>query len=194
VAEVFGGRDDIVPKATADGAGDLAPAGVGSRGATLTVQNLRLLRDIYYIADKHDRERHGDITDLSARVYAEMTGRGDPTAIDRDAYDQYLTDPSLWSELVDRREYDFPLQEDQFFVLGDNSPSSKDSRLWMRGEQRQFGSKVFEVKQPGGPYVERRLLTGKALFVYWPHSWGKVPGTNIPLPFFPNVWDMRLVR
>ena len=34
----------------------------------------------------------------------------------------------------------------------------------------------------------------KALCVYWPHSWHKIPGTPIPFPFFPNFEDMRLVR
>jgi signal peptidase I len=75
-------------------------------------------------------------------------------------------------------------QKDQFFMLGDNSPASKDGRLW-------------------GPvdYVERRLLIGKAVYIYWPHSW---PATySIPLkfrnwrfdfPFWPNFERMRRIR
>ena len=54
----------------------------------------------------------------------------------------------------------------QFLMLGDNSAASKDSRLW---EQ--------DSEYPGGPpleyYVRRDLLLGKALFIYWPHSWDK---------------------
>ena len=34
--------------------------------------------------------------------------------------------------------------------------------------------------------MDRDLLIGKALFIYWPHSWDQIPGTKIPLPFFPN--------
>ena len=46
-----------------------------------------------------------------------------------------LTDPRTWigceNNLFDRRqEADFPLKEDQFFPLGDNSPYSRDGRLW----------------------------------------------------------------
>ena len=66
---------------------------------------------------------------------------------------------------------------DQFFVLGDNSAKSKDGRLW-------------------GPeyWVSRELLIGKALFIYWPHSWNKIPYVNIPFPYFPNFARMGLVR
>jgi signal peptidase I len=47
---------------------------------------------------------------------------------------------------------------DQFFTLGDNSPASMDGRIW-----------TGEV--PGTPHVvDRRLLIGKALFIYWPYG------------------------
>jgi len=72
---------------------------------------------------------------------------------------------------------DFPLKADQFFALGDNSPKSKDSRLWEREH-----------------YVRRDLLIGKALYIYWPHSWNTLPGTNIPFPLFPNFSRMGFVR
>jgi len=73
---------------------------------------------------------------------------------------------------------------DQFFMLGDNSPASKDGRLW-------------------GPvdYVERRLLIGKAVYIYWPH--GIPAGFSFPIrifgadkyiPFWPNFARMRRVR
>ena len=37
-------------------------------------------------------------------------------------------------------------------------------------------------------FVDRRLLIGKALFIYWPHSFDYVNVLNhkIPFPFFPN--------
>jgi signal peptidase I len=70
--------------------------------------------------------------------------------------------------------------------MGDNSPASLDSRLW-RGQES-----LPHPGQPGGPYLERRLLIGKALCVYWPHAWYHIPGT--PIPVFPNFADMRLVR
>ena len=73
---------------------------------------------------------------------------------------------------------EFSLKADQFFALGDNSARSKDGRLW--------GSDNY--------WVPRKLLIGKALFVYWPHSWDRTPYVNIPFPYFPNFARMRLVR
>jgi signal peptidase I len=61
-------------------------------------------------------------------------------------------------------------QEDEFLALGDNSPRSKDSRLWSMG-----------------PGVPRKLLVGKAFFIYWPHA---VPflndGRGIPVLKYPD--------
>ena len=41
---------------------------------------------------------------------------------------------------------------------------------------------------------ECELLIGKALFIYWPHSWNKIPYVNIPFPLFPNFARMGFVR
>ena len=72
----------------------------------------------------------------------------------------------------------YSLKADQFFVLGDNSAWSKDGRLW--------GADNY--------WVPRELLIGKALFLYWPHSWDKIPYVNIPFPMFPNFGRMGFVR
>jgi signal peptidase I len=169
LSETLGSRR---PRSTADDAGDLAPAGIGTRGAALKISGLRVLRDTYYIADRHG-QNIGPISD-----YAPGTG---PTArfSSAGAVD-FLSDPNQW-DVFDRLGWvEFPLADDQFFVLGDNSPFSKDGRLW---DQEHFGH-----------YVERPLLIGKALFIYWPHSWNRLPGTRVPFPFFPNFADMGLVR
>jgi signal peptidase I len=56
----------------------------------------------------------------------------------------------------------FELGADEFFVLGDNSPASKDSRLWDKpgkgNGRRQYRQGI----------VPRDYLVGKAFFVYWP--------------------------
>ncbi len=84
---------------------------------------------------------------------------------------------------------EFPLFEDQFFVLGDNSSASKDGRAWGTREQPLH-------------HVDRRLLVGRALVVFWPHavptSWNvKVAercGWELRLPFLPNFARMRFVK
>jgi signal peptidase I len=87
-----------------------------------------------------------------------------------------ITDQLLWNH-PRQRSVDFPLAADQFFMLGDNSANSEDGRFW----GREY-------------WVSRELLVGKALFIYWPHSWHQTPYLNIPFPFFPNFSRMGLVR
>jgi signal peptidase I len=70
------------------------------------------------------------------------------------------------------------LGPDQFLMLGDNSPQSKDSRLWNDSEY----------------FVSRELLIGKALFIYWPHSLDHLPGTDIWFPLFPNFGRMGFIK
>jgi signal peptidase I len=171
--QVFGDRSRIVPQTTAVDPGDLAPVGIGARGADLVVSRLQVWRDIYYIADSWQRNHGQLVTDYD---------NSDPNVLFRIA-----SEPALWSEFARRRHHDFPLSDNQFFVMGDNSPESLDARLWRGQNPRDRG-------RPGGAYLERDLLIGKALFVYWPHSWNRIPGTPIPFPLFPNFQDMRLVK
>jgi len=107
-------------------------------------------------------------------------------AFDMEQLSQLAVDPRTWGRFNERNKVKFALNSEQLFVMGDNSAESSDARLWAAGNQRGA--------RPGGPYLEKRLLIGKALCVYWPHSWNRFPGTPIPFPLFPNVTDMRLVR
>ena len=74
---------------------------------------------------------------------------------------------------------------DEFFVLGDNSPASLDSRLW-----EHHASSLRKGYREGT--VPRYNLIGRAFFVYWPG------GFRLPmlkrLPIVPNVGRMRLIR
>ncbi len=83
------------------------------------------------------------------------------------------------------------LREGEFFMLGDNTAASKDSRLWddvgghlkERGEAFQLGT------------VPRDQLIGKAFFVYWPNGyrfkWLPIFGDWGPVP---DVGRMRWIR
>ncbi|MCY2929754.1 MAG: signal peptidase I [Planctomycetota bacterium] len=88
---------------------------------------------------------------------------------------------------------------DSFFVLGDNSPSSLDSRAWIEAATtlRLYApgdadgtNKEFYLYQLGT--VPRYNMIGKALFVYWP-SGHRLPGLA-GLPIVPNFGRMRFVR
>lgn len=171
-----------VPRSSDADAGDLAPAGVGVRGGTLRVDRLRLWRDGYYIADRWDDDSVGFTTDMPYAAF-EPRDRSDYAG----SMIELAEDPDLWYALANRRSADFDIDEGQLFVMGDNSGWSLDARLWAGGNQKDGGV-------PGGPYLERRQLVGKAICVYWPHSWYSVPFTNRMVPAWPNFADMRLVR
>ena len=149
---------NTVPVSDAEDGGDLAPVGIGAQGAAVAVDQLRILRDVYYISIPPD---------LS---YTRSYVRG-PLAADNylgrlevvSAAQEVLTNKAKWPEwFAEMHALYFPLErfelpdsdQDQFFALGDNSPQSKDSRLWATPNTEY--------------YVERDLLIGKALFIYWP--------------------------
>ena len=77
------------------------------------------------------------------------------------------------------------LNDDEYFVLGDNSLISGDARYW-----------EFPIQLPADQLdvrsgiVPGRFLLGRAFFVYWPA--GFRPG--VPIGIAPNFGDMRFIR
>lgn len=151
-------RDDLPKQA------DLQPARIGVKNGSVKLNRLRVLRDIYYIAVSPDRmSEHG--------VYQD---------------DAYRFPERYQSTFEARRQEKFHMGEDQFFVLGDNSPSSKDSRLW--DEEGIDGTRP-------GHWVDRDMLIGKAVLIYWPHAIRiGIPGTSVNAPLIPNLPRMGLIR
>jgi hypothetical protein len=142
---------------------DLQPVGVASSGASMKLSHLKIFRDLYYIAVNKEQR-------MVDYVYM-------PQDLQTGNLERFFSDPRQWSgALADKNmaQVDFPLGEDKFFAMGDNSAKSRDSRAW--------------------GVVPRDLLIGKAFFVYWPHSWDRLPGTKFPFPFFPNFPRMGFVR
>ncbi len=80
----------------------------------------------------------------------------------------------------------FLLNENEFFVLGDNSPNSEDCRWW---QSEGIPNKGMPPYRKG--IVPRDYLVGKALFVYWPS--GFRPYESFPFSIIPNVGQMRLI-
>jgi len=80
----------------------------------------------------------------------------------------------------------FKLGKDEFFVLGDNSPNSEDSRWWSSPGVGNNG-----VSYRAG-VVPRDYLVGKALLVYWPS--GFRPFDGFPIALIPNIGSMRLIH
>jgi len=181
------------PKWTEKDPLDAAPAGIGVRGVGAEVTSARILRDVYYVAQQEvydpvtrstsiSTDAHNNATDYNMRI-----GIGSVINI--------MQNPDLWSKPESgdpredlfapevRRATNFWMNKDNFFPMGDNSPASKDARLW--GED----SGPFDPRwAPPEPFVHRKFLTGKALLIYWPHHW------NSPVPFTPNFRRMGLIR
>jgi signal peptidase I len=80
----------------------------------------------------------------------------------------------------------FKLGQDEFFVLGDNSPNSEDCRWWTREGLANKGLSPYRVG-----IVPRDYLVGKALFVYWPSGFRPVPA--FPIGIIPNIGRMRFI-
>lgn len=162
-----------------------SPVGVAVKNCTAEVEHLRVLRDVYYIAYEADDRRRGDYSnDVMQTFRMALAGASNRPAFQLTTESEpeiaaFLSDidvdPNRFAQTVSVL---FSLEEDQYFVLGDNSPRSLDARLWKAPET----------------YVSRELLIGKALFVYWPHALDYIPGTGIPFPFFPNFERMRMIR
>jgi signal peptidase I len=120
-----------------DGLGpDESPVGLGVRGGSLTLSDVRIYRDVYY---------------TTALAYTPRR----PFGVDEP----------------------FRLGPDEFFVLGDNSPVSNDSRFWA-----------------GSPVVPGELFLGKPFLVH-------LPGQAVPLRVFgrsvywvPDPREIRYIR
>ena len=184
---------------------DLTPVGITVQNAVAQVANLRLERDIYYRADLFvgEKESASNVRDL----------------------DFLRSQPELWFDeyrdlIGEAIEFD-RLEDDEFFVMGDNSPQSMDSRLWPFDRDWLLPG---DRRPPNRHAVPRSALVGKAFFIYWPHgipfgnggdgwgirdhravedrgdhfpSGGAIGKTDYPsfrVPFYPDVMRMRRIR
>jgi len=86
------------------------------------------------------------------------------------------------------------LLSDQFFFLGDNSPLSHDSRFWDQIDpwvDRRYYDPSAANHDSRFSVVSRRLIMGRAFFVYFPAPLRY--GPTLPA-IFPNFGDMRFIR
>jgi signal peptidase I len=173
---------------------DMAPVGIAARGLGITVSRLLLERDIYYRSELLHPYSHYINDDYSG---GSTINEYDSQTNGRE-FELLLTDPTAWFQEYERGlsarktgadsdeyadvSFEFELGPDEFFMMGDNSPSSKDSRLWAntrRAEHRHA--------------VPRSALVGKAFFIYWPHG---VPFLNDGLGYptgSDSIWNNRFL-
>jgi len=106
-------------------------------------------------------------------------------AISRDIY--YTTPEQVGEACFASTGHPFKLDAGEFFVLGDNSPASHDSRLW---SNKGIGINGELVYRPG--IVPRDYLVGKAVFVYWPSGFEFLWPRGLKAYLLKNSWQNRL--
>ncbi len=196
-AENFGPQDE-----------DLTPVGIAARGMSVEVSHLQIHRDIYYRSSHIEQARDFDQHGFEKEEWSPCTAHPHLRNL--------LSDPTAWYEAYKAcsREARFVLGPDEFLMLGDNSPRSKDSRLWGNDRLAQHRHAV-----------PRSALVGKAFYIYWPHAqpfmnngegysvlyhkqleWKQFANGNAVMqekktdypsdraPFYPNVGRMQRIR
>ena len=187
---------------------DLTPVGIAARGMNVEVAHLKIHRDIYY-QSSHEQQTQ-DYASLSSH-FEEWS-----PCSSHQHLRHLLNRPAAWWESYQAcsREARFDLGPDEFMMLGDNSPKSKDSRLWENDRRAQHRHAV-----------PRSALVGRAFYVYWPHGqpflnggegfpvWyhkkiehkrmpdgsaileeTKTDYPDVRLPFYPNLGRMHRIR
>lgn len=207
---------------------DLAPIGIAASGLKAEVSDLVVRRDIYYRNDVLNFEAQDGISsDPASDEYRWQYRNGSITVteIDSSRYSRLLT--NLRNPVNYAREYEefiksqetqfgkaleFKLSGDEYLMFGDNSPASKDSRLF------DYYSRPLRGIKSSRYAVREQDLIGEALCIFWPHgipflnngkgfavidhkrfdSNGRLESDKeYPLysvPFYPNISRMKLIR
>jgi hypothetical protein len=142
-----------------------AEVAVGARNLPLEIRHLTVHRDVFY--------RSSDV----------LLDRGNPLKNKSNDYAGYPGWGTAGNPIL--------LREDpaNYFCCGDNSPQSKDSRLWWEV------CPMLEARQGDEAYrygtVPGDQMIGRAFFVYWPGGLRFLKETPAVIP---NVGRMRIIR
>jgi signal peptidase I len=180
------------PRSTTSDPLDGAPVGFGVAGGKVTLTRAAVFRDIYYIAHgantqarqivdyrSHSNALRESSTPEARQTYAQSMHGLSVEELLKDMSSDILdrnvlaSNPNLWGQSAmtsGRCKYEYQMNSDSYFPMGDNSAASSDARSWQ------------------GHHTPGRLMIGRAVVVFWPHWW------NAPIPFFPNFQRMGLIR
>jgi signal peptidase I len=172
---------------------------IAAQGASCEIRHVALHRDVYYTSARLDPIPGGAAGDYAreiAQAYENPQKRAQRKLAPGDLRHKRFSDAVRgWGAAgspiqLARNEQDHDL--DEFLMLGDNSPQSRDGRMWTSA------APTLRLYNPDGSFlyqlgtVPRYNLLGKAMFVYWPGGF-RVP--MLPsLPIVPNVGKMRFIR
>lgn len=138
---------------------------VGAADLQVELRHLAVMRDVYYLDD------------VPVQVYRSPSQTLDKATAVRFA-DPFQGKPG-WAT----RDNPMLFRKNEYFMLGDNSPASYDSREWgMQGAHLANRDYRFGT-------VPADQLVGRAFFVYWP-SWYRLFGLRV----IPNIGQMRWIQ
>jgi Signal peptidase, peptidase S26 len=163
---------------------DLEPARIAARAAEISVDRLVLKRDLFYTQDPAEPD------------YANL---GDAER-EASAFFETISDPSRFRMLTPRPPREYPVRPGHYLMLGDNSPWSRDARVWGRSDQidPELPGRGWDNSPRSSWEVPAKLLIGKAFCVYWPHPKPVWPAIRVAqdlrLPVFPYIERMRWIR
>lgn len=139
-------------------------------GSPLSIDRVRLARDLYYRTGLLSAGAHRNPTNAGFESIVDLSH---PTLRGRPAFG---THPANLAKLG----------PDHFFMLGDNSTASSDSRLWGNPHP------LVAVQIDPSPFVVHRdLLLGKAWVVYFPAPHSITPGGRALIPDFGGLRFIR---
>ena len=201
---------------TRPGEADTVPCGIAVRNARITVSDLLIQRDLYYRNDAYQFSPEEDFTSAFTNQTARSQEVSSPQSLnqklgDAEAWAQHYVEEANEAHNYYGRYTEYRLADDEYLMFGDNSPRSKDSRLFDYYNRPRWG-------MDGHRYaVKEKDLIGKAMYVFWPHgvpflndgkgftvtkhsqyssdgTANKIEYPSYRFPFYPNVSRMKKIR
>ncbi len=168
---------------------------ISASNGKMTVKHLSICRDVFYTTHELNTPPSGPLGQYARELDAasrdpdnKLFSADNPFFRPVEGTGWGNIGKPIWLRKHQRARADL----DEFFVLGDNSPQSLDSRGWV------LASPTLRLYDEEGGFqyqmgtVPRYNMIGRAFFVYWPAG-HRIPG--LPrLPLVPDVGRMRLIR